>query len=321
MTDRIEVLEAALDCLLEGVLIFGSEGEVQFSNQAAEAILGYSNSELQGHALPDSLKSLQLHDTLHIVSPPGHGTLVHPIHKLGHEVPAIARTMILRDKLGEPIASVAFFHPAESLDALPHGDASDNKDIGESLAELEEHLRNEFEDFQQGGLPFGVIWISIDQATALRKTHGIGACQAMVDKVHHALSHGLRPGEELGRWGDNDFLIVAHERTPEMLAAHARTLAGLARTADFRWWGDRVSLTVSIGVAQVRRELNETLNHLLDRARAAMEISVVEGGNRITSAPKTFQQDSEAKTEVLQHSNGTEIDSGVDAGGSSCLPS
>jgi chemotaxis protein MotA len=27
-------------------------------------------------------------------------------------------------------------------------------------------------------------------------------------------------------------------------------LAGLARTADFRWWGDRVSLTVSIGAAQ-----------------------------------------------------------------------
>ena len=29
---------------------------------------------------------------------------------------------------------------------------------------------------------------------------------------------------------------------PEMLAAHAQMLAGLARTADFRWWGDRLSL-------------------------------------------------------------------------------
>ena len=28
-----------------------------------------------------------------------------------------------------------------------------------------------------------------------------------------------------------------------------KLLAGLARTADFRWWGDRVSLTVSVGVA------------------------------------------------------------------------
>ena len=54
----------------------------------------------------------------------------------------------------------------------------------------------------------------------------------------------------MGRWGDDEFLIVAHERSAEMLASHAQTLAGLARTADFRWWGDRVSLTVSIGAAQ-----------------------------------------------------------------------
>lgn len=321
MTDRIEALEAALDCLLEGVLVFNCEGDVLFANQTAEAILGYTRSELQGHAPPDSLMSLQMTDTLHLVSPPGHGTLVHPVHKLEHEIPAIARVFTLRDQLGEPIGSASFFHPAESLDALPHGEASEDRDVGESLAELEERLRNEFEDFQQGGLPFGVLWITIDQAAALRKSHGIGACHAMVDKVHHALSHGLRPGEELGRWGDYEFLIVAHERTPEMLAAHARTLAGLARTADFRWWGDRISLTVSIGIAQVRRELNETLNHLLDRAHAALEVSVVEGGNRITSAPRTSHQDSEVKTEVLPHSYETKIDSGVDAGGSSCLPS
>ena len=72
----------------------------------------------------------------------------------------------------------------------------------------------------------------------------------MLDKVRHALAQGLRPAEEMSRWGDDEFLVVAHEHSAEMLAAHARTLAGLARTADFRWWGDRVSLTVSIGAAQ-----------------------------------------------------------------------
>ena len=68
------------------------------------------------------------------------------------------------------------------------------------------------------------------------------------------MANGLRPGEELGRWGEFELLIVSCERTPEMLAAHGRMLAGLARTADFRWWGDRVSLTVSIGAAQAGRE-------------------------------------------------------------------
>ena len=94
----------------------------------------------------------------------------------------------------------------------------------------------------------------------------------MLEKVRHALAQGLRPAEEMSRWGDDEFLVVAHERSAEMLAAHARTLAGLARTADFRWWGDRVSLTVSIGAAQAAGSDAETLAQLLERARAGHDI-------------------------------------------------
>lgn len=118
----------------------------------------------------------------------------------------------------------------------------------------------------------------------MSKTHGSSACEAMLEKVQRALAQGLRPGEEVGRWGDDEFLIISHERTPEMLAAHAQVLAGLARTADFRWWGDRISLTVSVGAAQARNDPDEGLPQLLERARGAMESSIHAGGNCITSA-------------------------------------
>ena len=59
----------------------------------------------------------------------------------------------------------------------------------------------------------------------------------------------MKPAEIIGRWGDNEFLVIAHERTAELLSEHARRLAGFARTADFRWWGDRIGLTVSIGAS------------------------------------------------------------------------
>jgi diguanylate cyclase (GGDEF)-like protein len=134
----------------------------------------------------------------------------------------------------------------------------------------------------RGGSPLGVLWITVDQAQALRKTHGARACEAMLEKLERALAQGLRPAEELGRWGDDEFLIITHERTPEMLAAHAQLLAGQARTADFRWWGDRVSLTVSIGAAQA--DPGETLPQLLERAQAAMVSSIHAGGNHATPA-------------------------------------
>jgi GGDEF domain-containing protein len=105
----------------------------------------------------------------------------------------------------------------------------------------------------------------------------------MLTKVEKALAQGLRPAEYLGRWGEDEFLVISHERTPAMLAAHAQKLAGHARTADFRWWGDRISVTVSIGAAQA--EKTTALPDLLGKARAAMTSSSLGGGNQITSAP------------------------------------
>ncbi len=108
----------------------------------------------------------------------------------------------------------------------------------------------------------------------------------MIERVERTLTHGLRPTEELGRWGDDEFLILSHEASAGSLASHAQVLVGLARTSDFRWWGDRLSLTVSIGAAHA--EKTETLAQLFKRAQAAMLTSVHEGGNRITLAPERF---------------------------------
>jgi diguanylate cyclase (GGDEF)-like protein/PAS domain S-box-containing protein len=291
MGDRTELLESALNALPEGIALFGMKGEVVFWNRAAEAISGYPRMELLGRSAPETLKLLQPEglrqdDLLPGAEPQaGRGVMVKARHKLGHEVQTITRILALRDGLGERIGTAAVFHPAASLDALPHGASGEDKSVEASQADIEDRLQTEFEDLVREGMPFGVLWISVDQAQGLRKTHGSGACAAMLEKVQRALAQGLRPAEEVGRWGDDEFLIISHERTPEMLAAHAQALAGLARTADFRWWGDRVSLTVSIGAAQASHDQDEGLPHLLERAQKAMESSVRAGGNCITSAP------------------------------------
>ena len=289
MTDRTELFEAALNSLPEGIALLGAEGQVVFWNRSAEAITGYAGMDLLSRQVPEPLELLLL------ASPKpgdqdagaepqtGRGAMVRFQHQLGHEVPVIARSLVLRDGLGGRIGLAAVFHPAESLDALPHGECSEGSGVEANQAEFEDRLGAVFEDFLQDGETFGVLWITVDQAGELRKTHGAGACESMLAKVERALANGLRPAEEMGRWGDDEYLVLSHERTPEMLAAHAQVLAGLARTADFRWWGDRVSLTVSIGAAQAER--GGSLVDLLERAKAAMFSSFHEGGNQITSAP------------------------------------
>ena len=289
MTDRTELLEAALNSHPEGLVLLDEEDNIVFWSRAAEAITGHAGLDLVGRPVPEKLKPL-----LERCAPPMdaepdsdprsvRGYPVHARHKLGHDVPAMARILALRDGMGGRIGTAIVFHPTESLDALPHGESSEDDGVKVSQTDLKERLEAEFEDFARGGETFGVLWITVDQAHDLRKTHGANACDTMIQKVAQAVAKGLRPAEKLGRWGDDEFLVVSHERTPEMLASHSQTLAGLARTADFRWWGDRVSITVSIGTAQADQA--GTLADLLGRAKAAMFASFHAGGNQITSAP------------------------------------
>lgn len=290
MIERGELLESALDMLPDGLAVFDSEGAVILWNHAAVAITGYAGMDLLTRPVPDGLARLRLEGPRLVELQPGscvrasRGSLVKVRHKLGHEVPVMSRSMVLRDGMGGRIGTAAVFHSAEGLDALPHGEAGEDEDVASSQADLEDRLSTEFDDMRRGGAPLGVLWVGVDQAHELRKTHGAGACHAMLEKMERALAAGLRPSEEIGRWGEDEFLVIAHERTAEMLAAHAQTLAGMARTADFRWWGDRVSLTVSIGAAQGDSGEEETLAELLERARKALAASLREGGNRITSA-------------------------------------
>jgi len=301
MTDRAELLEATLENFPEGVALLGEDGHVRFWNRAAAAITGYASIELLGRAVPDELKSLleafpahaepessgEATDCGHGTSS-GHGPSTHPVqaharHKLGFDISTSARLLVLRDGLGCRIGTAVVFHPGECMDSLPLGVTGDNDGVQSSQDDMKERLDALFQEFSHGGPPFGVLWVTVDQAHDLRKTHGAGACEAMLDKVERTMAHGLRPSEYMGRWGDDEFLVVCHERSTEALAKHAQALAGLARTADFRWWGDRASLTVSMGAAQA--EPNATLATLLEHAKAAMFISCQAGGNQITAGP------------------------------------
>lgn len=213
--------------------------------------------------------------------------LVTMKHHLGHTLPAMLRNISLRDNLGKRIGSVLLFHPAEELDAIPHGDNLEGLGLARSQAEIEDRLETAFHQWKTAHVPFGLLWITIDQAAQMRRTHGRDACEAMLRIVEHRLAQGLRPNEVIGRWGSDEFLVLSHERTAQMLVRHGEHLTGLTRTADFRWWGDRISLTASIGSAQATSsgsEAADTLSRLMFEAQQAMHASIYAGGNHVSQA-------------------------------------
>jgi diguanylate cyclase (GGDEF)-like protein len=316
MCDRTEILEAALDLMDQGVAVLDAGSNVLFWNQAAASLTGFRRADMLSRKVPADLYCVdELHqertgaaleqrergdggdvgfagaiagyangprkqsseeDVAHEDRP----TLVTMRHHFGHTVPAMLRKVPLRDSLGECVGAALVFHPIEHFEALPHGDTTGCAGVERSQAELEDRLDAAHHQWLANRVPFGLLWITIDQAAQLRKTHGREPCVAMLRIVEQTLMRGLRPGEILGRWGDDEFLVLSHERTAALLCEHAHQVAGLARTADFRWWGDRVSLTVSVGISLASD--TESLQQLMSRAQKSMQASMYAGGNRVT---------------------------------------
>ncbi len=286
MAERAELVEAALEVYREGLALLDIDGRVVFWNRAAETMTGYPGAQVLGRPLPGPLAGLTSFPFVEVEDrngSPVRGAVVHAQHQRGHDLPAVVRRVVLRDGLGERIGTAAIFHCAEQNAALPHGTTSDGVDVKLSQDDFQERLEVEYLASMNGGAPLGILWITVDQAYELRKTHGARACGGMMETVERTLSNSLLAGEEIGRWGNDEFLVMAREGAGEMLFNRARSLAGVARTADFRWWGDRVSITVSVGWAIA--EGDEDLPGLVDRARQATESSVHAGGNHVTAAP------------------------------------
>jgi diguanylate cyclase (GGDEF)-like protein len=188
----------------------------------------------------------------------------------------------LCDAEGRTTGFALLFFAVEEVDALPHGETGEDVGIERSQADMEDRLDASYHQWRTNHMPLGLLWIMVDQAASLRKTHGRDACESMLRVVEQTLLRQMNPMEILGRWGNDEYLVLSHERTAELLLEHARRLVGQARTADFRWWGDRVGLTVSVGASHAVE--GDTLPALLNRARQAMLASVYEGGNHVTEA-------------------------------------
>jgi diguanylate cyclase (GGDEF)-like protein len=111
---------------------------------------------------------------------------------------------------------------------------------------------------------FGVLRIRVLGLDEFRSTHGPQSAIPFLRTAARTLQHSLDPQDFLGRWGEDEFIVVLPSENPLTAAGTAEMLWHLVTNSEVRWWGDRfpVKAVVMYGVAQPGEPLEKLLNRL-----------------------------------------------------------
>ncbi len=293
--DHVDLCRSVIDSLELGVHVVDRDNRIILWNHAAERITGYNSSELLGRKC---CGDFHLHCVLHsepaLLGPscPLKGTLEdgeprrlysYLKHKAGHTVPVHTHTSVLHGVKGEAVGAVESFSEM-SADSELSDDTSMHRAVAETEvpksheymeAWLDRHLKESGREW----IYFGVLQVHVDQLPRLRTTHGHDATEALMRVVSQTLAYSLHSSDIFGRWNENQFLVIAHDASSRALELDADLLCSLSRSVEFRWWGDRVPITVSVGGTMATK--TDRPDAILSRTSVALAKSVDGGGNQV----------------------------------------
>lgn len=292
---RPEHYEAILKGLPNGVYVVDAGRKILFWNEGAERITGYLAQEVIGRNCNDNL--LAHCDRNFTLLCDGNCPLKGAIedgrpreaslylrHKKGSRVPVNVRAVPIRDANGVIIGAAETFDESGDtavLNPRVNAQAVRNRN-NERTGVWEEsftrrYLKACLRDYEESGIPFGLLLIAVDDLSPFRQSYGGQAVLKMLETVGETMARSLREDDIIGDWTGNRFLALMVNCPAENLARVTLRLKRMAGMAEMAWWGERLSVTVSIGGAAVAA--NDTVDSLLARSETALRACACKGGN------------------------------------------
>jgi len=148
-------------------------------------------------------------------------------------------------------------------------------------------IERTFAEAERSGRPVSVLFIDLDHFKSVNDRFGHGCGDDCLRAVSTALRSVLSDADMFGRYGGEEFITVLPGRD----GAEARAVGERMRTAvencEVRHEGQRVRLTVSIGIA-TRQRGEDTPAAAIARADKALYAAKRQGRNCVQVAPAVF---------------------------------
>jgi len=295
--DDPDLYRAVLDSVTPGVCVVDRSGKILFWNAAAERITGYLRQDVVGHSsLNDFLGHLDnQNNAISVENLPVSFVLrdakasdaqVSLRHKSGHRMLVRLHAAPIRNPHGTVIGAV------ENFDVL--GSTTEFEERHNKLAAygcldgdsgvlnhgmLQTHLRETLATFNDHRVPFSILCIGIDRLDDIKSRYGAGTVTAMIRVTGQTLENSLRPTDYIGRWMENEFLVVLTECSAQEVGRVGERLRKMVNQCKVEWWGDSLKVTVSMGATSALDA--DSAEAILQRAEDALRECVEQGGNRL----------------------------------------
>jgi len=265
-------------------------------NPAAEALTGFRAEEVVGRRCRDgilnhvddegrSLCKTRCPLLATIRDGVSHDVVAFLHHRDGHRVPVAVRSAPLRGPDGTITGAVEVFHDdsrsralAERLDSAEHEALTDVLLGIANRRMVDRLLRQRHADLRRYGHPYALLFVDIDHFKHVNDRYGHDTGDKVLQLVASTLAGCIRGGDTVGRWGGEEFLVIAHAADGEEALRSAERARLLVESAWARSGTRRIAVTISVGVALARA--GELTRDLVARADAAMLRAKDEGRNR-----------------------------------------
>ena len=133
----------------------------------------------------------------------------------------------------------------------------------------------------RGGRPLALLMIDVDHFKRINDTQGHPAGDEVLRHISRLLSKRLRGGDLLGRYGGEEFCVVAPDTDAGGAIKLAESLRATLESAVLTIENAKLSVTVSIGVALTTANTERELKDILAEADIALYSAKKGGRNRV----------------------------------------
>lgn len=147
-----------------------------------------------------------------------------------------------------------------------------------------QHLHREYERSARFGTTLGALLIDLDHFRLINESFGSQAGDAVLREAASRLRNTVRSYDVIGRYGADEFLVLAPESSPASLLAQAERMLEAISDTPVAFEEQEIIMSASIGVATSD---DRTESELVRAADSAVKLAKQNGRNSVEFAHKT----------------------------------